>query len=722
MIETRETFCRFCHAACPLEVDVEVDETEGLRRETAIAVRGILSDPMFEGYTCIKGRQLPDQHHAPDRLRHPQRRLADGSFEATTSADALDDIAQRIRAIIDEHGPRAVASYTGTGAFQNSISMPAALAFHAGIDSPSFYTSITIDQPAHLTARLRMGAWEAGWQNFRDADVSLAIGYNPLVSSYAPSGGLQGTNPFVTLRRAKARGMKLIVIDPRRSELATFADVWLAVKPGEDPALIAGLVNVILQEGLHDREFCDRWVSQMDELAAAVEPFTPEVVAERCEVDADDVRRAARLFAAGPRGTAGTGTGPNMAAHCTLMEHLTLTLNVICGRVNREGDRLESGSFLVPGDTRRAQVVAPSDPAPGAAHRVKNLKGLPGEMLTNVLAEEILEPGEGRVRCLIVCGGNPVVAFPDQLKTIAAMNELDLLVVIDHRMTPTAELAHYVLPPRLELERADVPTVMDRRFAAPYVSYTPAVLSPEGDLMSEWEVFAGLAARLHTRMPLPGGDLPLDGSADDDLMLDLAYATGRMPMAEIRERRGTILEDRAVVVVAADPDATARFAVAPPDVVAELAVVRAERTGAEVLDGFDEDTYPFRLISRRLKHVLNSLGRELPGLARVGTTNAAYMHPSDLADIGVGPGDLIEIRSPSGTIVGVAEASENMKRGVVSMAHSWGGSITDEAVRREGTPTNRLCTVDSGYDPINGMAMQSAIPINVRSHPADAHA
>jgi anaerobic selenocysteine-containing dehydrogenase len=337
-------------------------------------------------------------------------------------------------------------------------------------------------------------------------------------------------------------------------------------------------------------------------------------------------------------------------------------------------------------------------------------------MLTNVLAEEILLPGEGQVRCLIVCGGNPVVAFPDQLKTIAALRDLELLVVIDHRMTASAELAHYVLPPRLELERADVAQVMDRRFAQPYVSYTPAVLAPEGDCMSEWEVFAGIASRLGTRLPLLGGDLPLDGSADDELMLDLAFAEARLPMAEFRAKRGQILTDREVVVVAADPAAEARFAVAPPDVVAELAEVRAERTGAEVLAGFDADEYPFRLVSRRLKHVLNSLGRELPGLARVGTTNAAYLHPDDLAELGAATGDLLEIASPTGSVIGVAEASDTVKRGVVSMSHSWGGAITDDEVRTEGTPTNRLCTVDSGFDRLNGMAIQSAIPVAVRRH------
>ena len=713
MIETRETFCRFCHAACPLHVDVEINSTGARTQEVVVAVRGIMEDPLFEGYTCIKGRQLADQHHAPDRLRNPLQRSDDGSFVEVTSKNALDDIAHRVQAIIAAHGPRAVATYTGTGAFQNSISMPVTQAFHSGIGSPSFYTSITIDQPAHLTSRLRMGAWEAGWQNFRDADVLLAIGYNPLVSSYAPAGGLQGTNPFVRLRRAKERGMKLIVIDPRRSELASFADLWLPVKPGEDPTLLAGLINVILQENLHDKDFCDRWVDQLDDLRSAVAPFNPEMVATRCEVEAADVLTAARMFAAGPRGTAGTGTGPNMAAHSTLMEHLALTLNAICGRVNREGDVLESGNFLYPGDTRRAQVIAPSDPAPGTPHRVRGLKGMPGEMLTNALAEEILEPGEGKVRCLFVCGGNPVVAFPDQLKTIAAMKDLELLVVIDHRMTPTAELAHYVIPPRLELERADVPTVMDRRFASAYVSYTPAVLQADGDLLSEWEVFAGLAQRLGTPIPLPGGDLPLDGSANDDMVLDYAFAKSRLAMSEIRAKRSTIHEELAIKVVAADPDASARFAVAPPDVVEEIAVVLSEKTGAEVINGFDATKFPFRLISRRLKHVLNSLGREIPGLARVGTTNAAYMNPLDMRDLSLSDGELVRITSPSGEVVGVAEGSDTIKRGVISMSHSWGGSITDEDVRLHGTPTNRLCTVDSGRDPINGMAIQSAIPIAV---------
>ena len=207
----------------------------------AVAIRGVADDPIFAGYTCIKGRQIPEQMTHPSRLLSSLRRRPDGTFEEISSTDAMDEIGAKLRHILNTHGPRAIASYTGTGGYQNSLAVPVARSFHQGFDSPSFYTSVTIDQPAKSTAPFRVGIWEAGYHNFSDAEVLLAIGYNPMVSSFGPVGGLQGTNPYVVLREAKKRGMKLIVIDPRRTEFASQADIHLAPKPGEDPTLMAGL-------------------------------------------------------------------------------------------------------------------------------------------------------------------------------------------------------------------------------------------------------------------------------------------------------------------------------------------------------------------------------------------------------------------------------------------------------------------------------------------------
>ena len=704
-MQTTTTFCRVCHASCPLEVDVD--------NNRVIAVRGVIDDPLFEGYTCIKGRQLPDQMSDPNRLRAPLRRRPDGTFEEVNSSEALDEIARELRRIIDTHGPRAVASYTGTGGYQNSVAVPSARAFHDGLGSTSFYTSVTIDQPAKGLAGFRLGGWEAGYNSFTDSDVHMAIGYNPMVSSYGPIGGLQGTNPFVVMRRRKAEGMRLIVVDPRRTELASFADIHLQIRPGRDATLLAGMIRIVLEEGLQDHEFCERWVSQLGELHAAVAGFTLDLVAERCELAPDDIVAATRMFGAGPRGTAGTGTGPNMAAHSSLSEHLVVVLNTILGRVNREGDLLENGMLLYPEAPHRAQATAPRDPAKGPPSRIRNLRGYRGEMPTATLAEEILTPGEGRIRALIVSGGNPAVAFPDHELTLRALDSLELLVVIDHRMTPTAEFADYVIAPTLSLERADVPHLMDRWFRAPYTNYTEPVVERDGDVLNEWEVFWELASRLGSELPYPGGSPDMTVRPSTDEIIDRSYAGSRMPLDEVRANKRTVHMDKRLVVQPAEDGANAQFTPAPDDLMAELAEVLAETSS--MFAGTDVSAYPYRLVSRRLKHVLNSTGTELPALAKKGTTNPAYMNPLDVADLGLVDGDIIEISSPRAVLHGVVEGADDVKRGVISMAHSWGGrSLTDEKVRDIGSPTSRLVTVDVGHDPVTGMVVSSAIPVAVK--------
>jgi anaerobic selenocysteine-containing dehydrogenase len=707
---TTTTFCRVCHASCPMEVDI-VDNR-------VTAVRGVMDDPLFEGYTCIKGRQIPDQMSDPKRLRAPLVRRADGTFEETTSVQALDDIAAKLRDIIDTHGARAVASYTGTGGYQNSVAVPAARAFHQGIDSVSFYTSVTIDQPAKGLSMLRLGGWEAGYDSFTDADVHMAIGYNSMVSSYAPLGGLQGTNPFVVMRRRKEEGMKLIVVDPRRTELASFADIHLQIRPGQDSVLMAGMIRIVLEEGLQDHEFCERWMSQMGELEAAVSGFTLDVVAERCQLDPDDILAAARMFAAGPRGTAGTGTGPNMAAHSSLSEHMVMTLNTILGRVNRDGDQLENGLLLYPETPVRAQATAPRSPANGPEARIRDLRGYRGEMPAATLSEEILTPGDGQIRALIVSGGNPAVAFPDHELTMKALDDLELLVVVDYRMTATAEFADYVIAPTLPLERADVPHLMDRWFREPYTNYTEAVLERDGDVLNEWEVFWELASRLGSNLPLPGGSPDMTERPETDEIIDRSYHDARMPLDEVRVNLRTTHPDKRRTVQPAEEGASAKFTPAPDDLMAELAEVLAETSNT--FAGTDVSAFPFRLVSRRLKHVLNSTGTELPGLARKGTTNPAYMHSDDVADLGLVDDDIIEISSPKASLWGVVKGSDDVKRGVISMAHSWGGtSLTDEKVRDIGSPTSRLVSTDVGHDPVTGMVVSSAIPVAVAKAPSD---
>ncbi len=702
-LETKKSYCRFCHGYCAIEVDVDENRV--------VAIRGDSSNPMYGGYTCLKGRQLAEAHDHPERIRQPLRRRSDGSHEPIPLEQALDEIAAKIKQIIDEHGPRAVASYDGTYAFQESAALVVSRAWHEGIGSTSYYTSVTIDQPAKAISYSRHGIWEGGVHSFETADVVLVVGNNPLVSVYAPFGGIPPFNPYKRLRDAKKRGLRVICVDPRRTDVARRADLHLQIRPGEDPTLLAGMLRVILNEELYDQAFCAAHVEGVDALREAVQDFTPEYVEQRTDVPAERMVEAARLFAQGPRGIATAGTGPDMAPHPNLSEHLVLCLNTLLGRYNREGDRVPNPGVVTAPVPRRAQAI-PAKPAwgHGPPARVRGLTQIFGEMPAATLSDEILLPGEGQLRALFAIGGNPVGAWPDQLKTLRAMEALDLLVSLDNKMSATAKLADYVIPGKMCMERADVTLLTDTWYDGAYTQYTEAMVEPDFEVVEEWEFYWELARRLGSPIRLPGGELDLTEKPSKFDVLEKVTAGSRVPLREVRERAigGHIFEEVQLTVAAPDPDADAKLQVGPPDLMDELREVRAEP-----LDADGEFTH--RLISRRLYHVYNSSGRELKAVRARGTTNAAYMNPEDLKARGLSSGDLVEIESDHSKIVGVVEASDELKPGVISMAHSWGDAPSEDAkVREIGASTNRLVNNARDYDPITGMARQSAIPVKVR--------
>jgi anaerobic selenocysteine-containing dehydrogenase len=721
-IETRRSFCRFCHAGCAIDVDVETSVgIDGAPRERVTGVRGVQDDPMYAGYTCVKGRHLGDQHHHEGRLRQSLVRSASGSFEPIPGSIAFDQIADRVASILERHGPRSLATYCGTAAYQNATGLPVAKAFHQAIGSTSFYTSSSIDQPAKAVAPMRHGVWLAGVHDFESSDTAMVIGCNTLVSTYSYPGGLPSYNPLVRLRATKAKGMYLIVVDPRRTELAAYADLHLQVRPGEDPTLLAGIIRQLFVDDLIDREFCDRWVTGLDELAAAVDPFTPEYVERRAGVPAADLIEAARQFGGRRRGSVSTGTGPNMAPHSLLSEHLSMAINTLLGRYNRAGDAIANpGGSLTPPGALRAQPFGPNIAGltKGTPARVHDLYSFRGEANTSVLADEILLEGEGQVHALFTLGGNPVVAWPDQHKTVQALQTLDLHVAVDANMSATAKTAHYVIASTLSLERPDVPTTIDRWFPQAYTNYTPAVLRPEGDLWQEWQLYSEVAARLGVTISLPGGAIDPGAPVDADDVLDLIYAKSKVPLSEVRAHGAQVHPELATVVADADPDTTARLDVAPPGIADELADVMRETTSGSVIAGFDPERHTFRVTSRRLKSVFNSSGRELDVLRKREGTNFAHMNPDDLVEAGIADGGTIEVASPRGAIRAVVKGAPDVRRGVISMAHAWGG-LPDEPGELGvfGSTTSALIDADSGYDPITGMPVMSAIPVEIRAVP-----
>ncbi|MBO0678660.1 molybdopterin-dependent oxidoreductase [Mycolicibacterium sp. S2-37] len=720
--------CRICSAHCGVLATV-VDGR-------LIKVTGDPDNPLFKGYTCAKGRALPEIHNNPGRLLHSQRRQPDGTYAAIGAEQAMDEIAGRLQHLIAEHGPRSVALYLGTNGLPYPASALMANAFMRGIGSPMFFTANTIDQPGKQIALAAHGHWLGGDIDFHEADSWLLIGTNPLVSKAI---GIPGQNPAQNLRAAIGRGMKLIVIDPRRSQTAARAAIHIQPRPGEDVTIVAGLINLIITEKLCDYAFLAEHVAGFDALAAAVTGFTPEYVAARADIPAQQLIDAARLFATyGDRpGMVNAGTGANFAMHGNLLEYLCLCLTTICGRWQRAGQRVTRPNTLMPAFTAKAQAHPPYEGwGYGERLRVRGLTDTVAGMPTAALADEILLAGEGQVKALICVGGNPMAAWPDQRKTLRALETLDLLVTLDTEMSLTSRLADYVIAPMMQMETPAMTMGSElikyytsgTGIPAPYAQYVPRIVDPPAgsDLTEEWRFFLGLTRRMQLDlwfvnffgggggkfMESPPIVLNINGDTDfttEELFAQMC-ATSRIPFDEVRSHPHGKVFDVDAVVHERDPDCTARLDVGNDYLLGELRDVHAE----DFVAARSDSTYPFRLIPRRHNNFMNSSGTNLAALNRGKAYNPAYMHPDAIAALGLLPGALVTLTSPHDSIPSVVEADATLRPDVIAMHHAFGGLPAEDAeVRDRGSNVGRLVPTDVEYDPVTGLPRQGNIPVRV---------
>jgi len=661
----------------------------------------------------VKGRHLGALHHAPDRFLTAQRN-GPGGLAPIPTARAIEEVAARLDAVRQEHGPDAIALFVGTQTYTASLTYPFAGAWLRALGSHRRYSTMTIDQSAKWVAAARLGTWGGGRQRFEDSDVWLLAGTNPLVSMQG--GELTGFPVHDGRRRldeARRRGLRLVVVDPRRTETAAQADVHLQIRPGTDAVLFAALLRVILTESRHDAEFCTRWVVGLDELRAAVEPATPEHAAATCGLDATQVVEAARIFADAARGMAKSGTGTDMGPDANVAEHLLQSLNVVCGRFPRAGDRYAGSGVLSGARALHAEVLPPDRTWERGYHDGAGVGTLMGELPSPTLPGAILA---GEVRALVVSGGNPAATFPEQDRAVAALRELELLVTIDPFPTETARLAHYVIAPTMAFERAEDTRSYEQFFAEPFAQHSPPLLARPGDVIEDWQFFYDLAAKMGLLLNI--GDRiwePGDRRPSSETMLESLAARAQVPYADVRAApHGALFPAVEPTVVGPPrPDTSARFDLLPDDVARELrAALAAPDTSARA-------GRPFLLTVRRGRRTMNTLGRDLP---HTGAANPCALHPDDLAALGARDGDRLELTSDHGRIVAVATADATLRRGVVTLTHGFGGlpGDGDDDIVDRGANPGRLLSLTERRQPISAMPWMTAVPVSCRRiAPAD---
>ncbi len=706
------SFCRICTATCGTRVTV--DENGHITR-----IVGDDLNVLSSGYACFKGLQSGQAHRDPSRLTHPLKRQADGSYARIPLEQALDEIAARIDSVVAEHGPKALGLFAGTGSLMNQSAVGVSRSFLQAMGTDQYYTTITIDQSGKMVAAGRMGSWAGGVAELDDSDVLLLFGLNPLISHSTLS--VLGLDPVKRLKRARKRGMKLIVVDPRRTETGAHADLVVQPYPGEDAAIAAGLIRLILSEGWEDKAFCERYVGseRMAALKAAVEPFTPEMAEQRAGLEPGSIRAIADMFARQhSRGPALTGTGPNMAPYSNLAVHMVQLLNVVCGRFPREGNKVRSVDMLNPARVSYAEVIPAARPwEKFPASRIRGTSNFYGEKPAATLTDEILTPGPDQIKALIVSGANPMWCLPDRDKTCEAMRALDLLVVVDPWETATTREADYILPPKLQYERADLPPTHPalKFYTGSWGIFTPAIVAPPADaeVVDDWFVFWALARRLGVTIEFVGRH-KLDGNvppSTEDLLAVLLEPS-QTSLEELRAYpHGHDFPVDGGFVQPPRPGQDALFDVMPTDVLEELESYLAQPAAAQ--RAIRAGGFTHLLSTRRMRDVYNSYGLTLASVRKRNKYNPAYLHGDDLAELGLNPGDCVKIVSPHGQAKAIVERDDTVRPGVVSLSQGWGGTPGKEDILVDGTCVNALIDTDRHYESINAMPHMSAVPVRL---------
>ncbi len=429
--------------------------------------------------------------------------------------------------------------------------------------------------------------------------------------------------------------------------------------------------------------------------------------------------RAVVAFATARTGGAISGTGLHMAGHHNCATHLVMALNGLCGRYDRAGGMTRVEGPLGHVFTEDSQPIRFTPPP---VSRIRDIPGLPGlfgayhELPTSTLADEILTPGEGQVRALIVNGGNPALVFAEAERARKALDSLELLVVIDLFRSATAKHAHYVFAARHPFERVDVSKMMDTGYAFPFGHYTKALVDAPKDTIEEWQVFWGIAQRLG--LPLRIGPVTSETTPSTDELLDAMHRHARVPLDELRKHPSglAIGEVRTMQAGGVIPNMIGhedkRLAAGHPAVIEELAEVLAEdpqRVGAS-----GKAELPLRMITYRMAEVYCTQGHNLPSLASKRSYNPVLMHPDAMRERNLASGDAVWVENERGRVEGIVEASEDVGEGTIAFAFGWGDPDDPRPVREKGSNVQALTCADQGYDRVTGLALQSAIPVDVR--------
>lgn len=682
--QTHSTYCRICEAACGLRA--EVGATGKVSR-----LRPDENHPISRGFICTKGLNFFEVSQHVERLQQPQMRGENGRFQTATWNNALHHCSQKLQHILDKHGPHAVGIYFGTPLIHNVMGIVSVFQLARAFGTRNLFTAGSQDNNNKLAAsELMYGtAMIHPMMDIEHADLAILWGTNPLVtqSSFVHLEG--GSTAY---DRLLSRNGRIIIVDPRRTESA---NRWakgpadhLPIRPGSDIYLLLALLHK-----LQPRYQPNPHVTGLDQLLAVATQYPPERAAPLTGIPAPQICQLAIDICQSPHTTFHLSIGVNQGPFGTLCYIAMQAIAYLSGNWDREGGLLYQplAAWL---DLLLSTQVGPTH------SRIGHYPTVMDTTTCAVLADEILTPGDGQIRALIVVAGNPLVSIPGEAKLRQAFESLELLVSLDLFMNETGQLAHVVLPMTSWLERWDVASWQMTFQQNSLIQYAAPVQPPPGDVRTEAQVLAALS--VGAKRPLFGNTVLARAWGHPGwnrfmpTLLDALFwwprrKNGVRAIPWFKPKTGRFLERGSKT-----PEQQVRFwhsALA-------LEPKRLAEYATQLEKGAEQNS--FLLLGRRRRRGQNSW---LHGGKRGGEPETAvWLNPEDMAQLGVQSGERVVLETAVSSLTLPVQTKPGIPKGQVVVPHGLPGHNI-----------NALHPNTTAYiEPVSGMYQLQGIPIQIR--------
>jgi len=701
--QTHYRTCNLCEAMCGLEIDYEGSKV--------LSIKGDKKDEFSEGHICPKALALKDIYEDKDRLKKPLKRTGD-SWQEISWKQAINEVATALVETRQKHGADAVGMYSGNPNVHNSGTILSAPNFSRELRTKNKFSATSVDQlPHQFVAYLMYGhQLQIPIPDIDRTEYLVILGANPLVSNGSL---LSAPNIKKRLQRIQERGGKIINIDPRFTETSAKSDQHIYIRPGTDTFLLLGMLHVLFEENLIKIGRFENALKGFEDVKKLAEQFSPKKITEITGISTETIQTLAKEFASQDKAVLYGRMGVCTQEFGGLSMWLVNVINILTGNFD------EHGGYMFTTPAIDLKPHASKGHVNKWSSRVRGLPEVGSELPSSVMAEEILTPGEGQIKAMIINAGNPVLSTPNGLQLENAFKSLDFMVSIDIYLNETSKLAHIILPSTTGLENDLYDIVFHSLAVRNTAKYSKALFQKADGAKYDWQIFRALRKAYLKKSGKLGISrrikLMLEEAIPVEKMLDMALKRGphkgRVNIKKLKDNpHGIDLGSLQSQMPAALYSQDKKINLFPYEITTDIPRLK------DRFDSFSIQKDEFLLIGRRQLRTCNSWLHNSPRLIKNNPCNL-LLHPDDATKLKLNGCKSVKVSSKVGEVTLAYETTEEIMLGTVSLPHGWGhlGDIRmDVASTSPGVSINDL-TDENFVDLLTGNAALNGVPVKIEA-------